>query len=81
MRIGDIRWRLTAIHLWIGEHLGLTRYVSCWSCEHSRVVDESPDVCGCVATEDDRECTFGYAAVCCAEAVWCEYFKEREWPE
>lgn len=76
-----IRYRLTRIHLWIGEHLGLTRYVSCWSCKHSRVVEESPEVCGCVATEDDRSCTFGYAAVSCSEAVWCPYYSEREWEE
>lgn len=77
--MGEIRWRLTAIHLWIGEHLGLTRYASCWSCKHSRVVEESPEVCGCVATEDDRSCTFGYGAVSSCEAVWCPYYVEREW--
>ena len=79
--MGEIRWRLTAIHLWIGEHLGLTRYVSCWSCKHSRVIEESPEVCGCVATEDDRLCTFGYGAVSCCEAVWCPYYVEKEWDQ
>ena len=32
----SIRHRLTRIHLWIGEHLGLTRYASCWDCEWVR---------------------------------------------
>jgi len=72
----SIRHTLTSIHLRIGEHLGLTRYTSCWSCEHARIIEESPDVCGCVATEEDRSCTFGYGCVCCSEAVWCPYYKE-----
>ena len=76
-----LKYRLTRIHLWIGEHLGLTRYVSCWSCKSSRVVEESPEVCGCVATEEDRSCTFGYAAVSSCEAVWCPFYSEREWDD
>lgn len=70
--------KLTQVHLWVGEHLGLTRYTSCWACKHSRVIDESPDVCGCVATEDDRACTFGCGIVCCSDAVWCPYYEEEE---
>lgn len=73
--------KLTRVHLWVGEHLGLTRYTSCWTCEHSCVVDESPDVCGCVATEDDHACM---TIVCCSEAVWCpnyvwcQHYKKEE---
>lgn len=60
--------RLTQVHLWVGEHLGLTRYTSCWTCKHSHVIGESSDVCGCVVTEDDHACA---TVVCCSEAVWC----------
>ena len=32
----SIQQRLTRIHLWMGEHLGLTRYASCWDCKWVR---------------------------------------------
>lgn len=69
MKVGNM---LTRIHLWIGEHLGLTRYTSCWSCKHARVIDQSPDVCRCVATPGE------WVIACCSEAVWCPNYKERK---
>ncbi len=67
MKAGNI---LTRIHLWIGEHLGLTRYTSCWSCKHARVIDQSADVCCCAATPGEL------MIACCSEAVWCPSYEE-----
>ena len=79
MKLGRrIRNWLTRAHLWVGEHLGLTHYRNCWSCESAVVIDESPAVCGCVATEEERSCTFGYAATDPCEAVWCPMYRDKE---
>jgi hypothetical protein len=68
MKVGNM---LTRIHLWIGEHLGLTRYTSCWACKHARVIDQSPDVCRCAATPGN------WVIACCSEAVWCPRYEQE----
>ena len=80
------REALTRIHLRIGEALRLTRYVSCWDCEHVREIEPDPElegefhnyrkaVCYCwKVAEDDGD---GVPLICSpSEAVWCASYKE-----
>lgn len=73
--IRGIRSKLIRAHLWIGEHLGLTNYCNCWECKHCTAIGDGPMVCGCTATEEERECVGGCAIVNPCEAVWCERFE------
>ena len=72
-----IKHRLTRIHLWIGEALGLTHYKSCWGCGHCHEFDKrNRDIILCdVDSGDDGV----YAITCPSEAVWCRVYEDGEW--
>jgi hypothetical protein len=75
--MGVIRHRLTRIHLWIGEALGLTHYRSCWGCCHCKEYggDERDHIWCDVDYEED-----GVLAITNpSEAVWCRAYEEGEW--
>lgn len=73
--------RLTRLHLWLGELLGVTRYQNCWNCKHCEVfsthADGTPlaDIVACSAMEDEHEC---WAITDPCEAVWCDMFEGKE---
>lgn len=73
--------RLTRLHLWLGELLGVTRYDNCWNCRHADVLAAHSDgtpvmgVVWCKAQEDEDE----DGAICDpCEAVWCDMFEDKE---
>lgn len=72
--------KLTRLHLWLGELLGITRYESCWGCRHAHVLaykgDGSPcmNVCACDLNESEHEVR---AITCPCEAAWCEGYEKR----
>ena len=75
--MGAIRHRLTRIHLWIGEALGLTHYRSCWSCRHCREHwDGDRDFIWCAS---DYEADGVYACTNPSEAVWCQTYEMGVW--
>lgn len=76
-RLGElmkIRKLLTAIHLSIGEALGLTHYRNCWDCKHCKGIGLGADVCGC--TRNSHGGKYCYAIIDPCAAVWCHEFVE-----
>ena len=68
-----IRRRLTRIHLWIGEALGLTHYRNCHDCIHrADCSDVNLVLCDLYLKEEGA---LAFTDPC--EAVWCDFFEER----
>lgn len=81
-----VKRKATRAYLWVGEHLGLSHYRSCWDCGWVRKVERDLEmqesykhyrraVCYCqkVAIDDGD----GVPMTCSpSEAVWCPFFKE-----
>lgn len=73
----SIRQRISRLHLWIGEALGLTKYRNCWHCKHCREFDA--DTKGIVLCDLDFEEDGVCAITDPSEAVWClDWFEEKD---
>ena len=74
-----IRYRLTRIHLWIGEKLGLTHYRNCHSCKHCHRYEElGPELIGCDVYRSDPDIPDDFLAITDpSEAVWCDEYEDK----
>lgn len=68
--VGRMRRALTRAHLWVGEHLGLTRYDTCWNCSHCVELDPLDHSIVCCGLYLDEDGTLAFTDPC--EAVWCD---------
>lgn len=68
-----IKRMLTAIHLWVGELLGLTHYRNCHTCLH-RSDESTCELVWCDLYFEEHEVL---AATDPSEAVWCHDYEPR----